>query len=101
VALKIFLERRDVKRECFQDEENESLSKITSDERLPKRLKCFVAMAFAERETDRLYDRVMAPILDGAIHRAIRVDRIEHNDAIDATNSAEPRSFSTRAVLTS
>ena len=52
-------------------------------ERLPQRLKCFVAMAFGKTETDRLYDRAIVPTLDAVNLRAIRVDRIEHNDDID------------------
>jgi len=40
-------------------------------------------MALDRPETDRLYDRVIVPTLDAVNLRAIRVDRIEHNDDID------------------
>lgn len=56
---------------------------ITPVGRFPRRLKCFVAMALGRPETDRLYDRVIVPTLDAVNLRAIRIDRIEHNDDID------------------
>ena len=55
----------------------------TQVERLPRRLKCFVAMAFGNPETDRLYDRAIVPTLDAVNLRAVRVDRVEHNGDID------------------
>jgi hypothetical protein len=55
----------------------------TQVERLPRSLKCFVAMAFGNPETDRLYDRAIVPTLDAVNLRAVRVDRVEHNGDID------------------
>lgn len=46
-------------------------------------MKCFVAMAFTREDTDALYDRSIARILEVAGIAAIRVDRVEHNDNID------------------
>lgn len=56
---------------------------ISQSERLPRRLKCFVAMAFGRPETDRLYDRAIVPTLDAVNLQAVRVDRVEHNGDID------------------
>ncbi|HKV77767.1 MAG TPA: hypothetical protein VJP02_06495 [Candidatus Sulfotelmatobacter sp.] len=42
-----------------------------------------MAMAFGKPETDRLYDRAIAPTLDAVNLQAVRVDRVEHNGDID------------------
>ena len=50
---------------------------------MPPTLSCFVAMAFGHKDTDGLFDRVLAPSLRSLNVKAIRVDRVEHNDDID------------------
>lgn len=52
-------------------------------------MRCFVAMAFAHSDTDRLYDETLAPLLLEMGIDAIRVDRVEHNDNIDDRIIAE------------
>lgn len=47
------------------------------------RLKCFVAMAIERDETEAVYDSLIAPTLKDKSVRAVRVDRIEHNEDID------------------
>lgn len=42
-----------------------------------------MAMAFGRPETDRLYDRAIAPTLNAVNLQAVRVDRVEHNGDID------------------
>src|ERR1039458_808352 len=48
-----------------------------------KRLRCFVAMAFGQDDTDALYDDVVAPILEQHEVTPIRIDRKEHNRNIN------------------
>jgi hypothetical protein len=47
------------------------------------RLRCFVAMAFERKDTDRVYDRFIAPVLRGMHVTPVRVDRIEHLEDIN------------------
>ncbi len=46
-------------------------------------LRCFVAMAFGNEDTDKFYDDLIVPVLKNMDAKPIRVDRIEHNDDID------------------
>lgn len=46
-------------------------------------MKCFIAMAFGYPDTDKLYDKIIFPILKKRDIDVIRIDRIEHNDDID------------------
>jgi len=46
-------------------------------------MKCFIAMAFGYQDTDELYDHAICEILRSQNIDPVRVDRIEHNDAID------------------
>ena len=46
-------------------------------------LNCFVAMAFGHDDTDQLYDKALVPALAERGVKAIRVDRLEHNENID------------------
>jgi nucleoside 2-deoxyribosyltransferase len=46
-------------------------------------LKCFIASAFGKSDVDRIYGKVVKPLLTHRAIRALRVDRIEHNDDID------------------
>jgi nucleoside 2-deoxyribosyltransferase len=46
-------------------------------------LKCFVASAFGHDDVDAVYDQVIMPVLSNLGIRALRVDRVEHNDDID------------------
>ncbi len=48
-----------------------------------KDLRCFVAMAFSHPDTDRLYDKVVRPLLRTLSIEAVRVDRIEHQERVD------------------
>ena len=52
-------------------------------------LKCFVAMAFGRRDTDRVYDKKIDRALRKHNIIPIRVDRVEHNDDIDKRIQAE------------
>lgn len=56
--------------------------------RKPK-LKCFVAMAFEQPDTERWFDNVLRPLLRVVNAEGRRVDRIEHNDDIDDRILAE------------
>jgi hypothetical protein len=47
------------------------------------RLRCFVAMAFGKPDTDRLYTRVVQPLLRELKITAVRVDRKEHNQNVN------------------
>jgi hypothetical protein len=49
----------------------------------PTRLRCFVAMAFDNPDTDAIYDDAIRPCLKALFIAAIRIDRKEHNDNID------------------
>jgi len=51
---------------------------------LMEHLRCFVAMRFDETQTDTVYDKLIRPALaqQGIVPR--RIDRVEHNDNIDA-----------------
>lgn len=49
-----------------------------------KRLRCFVAMRFDESQTDTVYDKLILPALRKQEIVPIRIDRVEHNDNIDA-----------------
>ena len=46
-------------------------------------LRCFVAMAFDNADTDDWYDNTLTPLLTSVGATVRRVDRIEHNDDID------------------
>ncbi len=46
-------------------------------------MKCFIAMAFGQEDTNRLYERLIVPALRNMQIEPIRVDRLEHNDDID------------------
>src|SRR5580704_7133706 len=48
------------------------------------RLRCFVAMRFDEPQTDAVYDNLIRPALTCQGITPIRIDRVEHNDNIDA-----------------
>jgi nucleoside 2-deoxyribosyltransferase len=53
------------------------------------RLRCFVAMRFGNRETDQVYDKVIAVVLRKLKITPVRVDRINHNENIDSKIIAE------------
>lgn len=44
---------------------------------------CFVAMAFGYKDTDKVYDHLIAPILRNKDVEPVRIDCIEFNDDID------------------
>jgi nucleoside 2-deoxyribosyltransferase len=46
-------------------------------------LKCFIPMAFDRKDTDRLYDKAIKPILKQKGISQFRVDRSNRNDDID------------------
>jgi hypothetical protein len=46
-------------------------------------VKCFIAMAFGQSDTDELYDVVITDVLRSRDVEAVRADRIEHNEDID------------------
>jgi hypothetical protein len=48
-----------------------------------RKLRCFVAMAVDRPETDRIYDRCIAPTLRTAGIQPVFMGRLEHNDDID------------------
>jgi nucleoside 2-deoxyribosyltransferase len=48
------------------------------------RLRCFVAMRFDELQTDKVYDRFIKKTLKRLRIVPIRVDRVQHNDNVDA-----------------
>jgi len=62
-----------------------ALSQQTS----PAQLRCFVAMAFGRGETDRVYERLIAPTLRRLNVTPVRVDRIEHLEDINNKIIAE------------
>jgi hypothetical protein len=49
----------------------------------PKRVKCFVAMAFGKQDCDTLYDKCIAPALKWFKFEPIRIDRREHRDDLN------------------
>ena len=49
---------------------------------MPAKLRCFVAMAFGQKDTDAIF-RALRKTLGPLGVNAQRVDRIEHNDNID------------------
>ena len=53
------------------------------------KLKCFVAMAFEQPDTERWFDGMLKPLLKAVNAEARRVDLIEHNDDIDDRILAE------------
>ena len=46
-------------------------------------LNCFIALANDRKDVDRIYDKVIIPLLKKYSIKPLRVDRIEHNDDID------------------
>jgi len=48
-----------------------------------RKLRCFVAMAVDRPETDRVYDRCIAPTLRALGIQPAFMGRLEHNDDID------------------
>jgi len=46
-------------------------------------LKCFVASAIGHKDVDEMYDKIIRPVLRGFHIKALRVDRVEHNEDID------------------
>jgi nucleoside 2-deoxyribosyltransferase len=48
-----------------------------------RQLRCFVAMAVGRTDTDRVYDRYIAPTLRAAKILPVFMGRLEHNDDID------------------
>jgi nucleoside 2-deoxyribosyltransferase len=46
-------------------------------------LRCFVAMAVGRADTDRIYDKHIAPTLKAARIHPVFMGRLEHNDDID------------------
>jgi nucleoside 2-deoxyribosyltransferase len=46
-------------------------------------MKCFLAMAFDNADTDQVFDEAIEPVLNSLHIRVLRVDREEHNDDID------------------
>ena len=56
-----------------------------------KKLRCFVAMAFGHEDTDYLYDHCIKPTIQNVSMIPIRVDKIVHNDRIDARIREEIR----------
>ena len=49
---------------------------------MPAKLRCFVAMAFAHKDTDAIFSALRKTLGPLGVN-AQRVDRIEHNDNID------------------
>jgi hypothetical protein len=49
---------------------------------MPAKLRCFVAMAFGQQDTDAIF-KILRKTLGPLGINAQRVDRIEHNDNID------------------
>jgi hypothetical protein len=49
---------------------------------MPAKLRCFVAMAFGQKDTDAIF-KILRKTLAPLGINAQRVDRIEHNDNID------------------
>jgi hypothetical protein len=49
---------------------------------MPAQLRCFVAMAFGQTDTDAIFKTLRKTLVPLGIN-AQRVDRIEHNDNID------------------
>ena len=49
----------------------------------PRRVKCFVAMAFGKQDCDTLYDKCIAPALKWFKFEPIRIDRREHKDDLN------------------
>jgi hypothetical protein len=49
---------------------------------MPAKLRCFVAMAFGQKDTDAIF-KILRKTLGPLGINAQRVDRIEHNDSID------------------
>ena len=49
---------------------------------MPAKLRCFVAMAFGQKDTDAIF-KILRKSLSPLGINAQRVDRIEHNDNID------------------
>lgn len=46
-------------------------------------MKCFVASAFDRKDVDKIYDKIILPVLKKYSIIPLRVDRIEHNEDID------------------
>ncbi|MBT7857286.1 MAG: hypothetical protein HN720_10200, partial [Nitrospinaceae bacterium] len=46
-------------------------------------LRCFVAMAFGQEDTDQLYKFIIKPVLDSLEVRPVRVDKLNYNSNID------------------
>lgn len=46
--------------------------------------RCFVAIRYGEPQTDKVYERLIEPTLKQEALIPIRIDRVEHNDNIDA-----------------
>jgi hypothetical protein len=46
-------------------------------------MKCFIASAFGQKDVDRIYDRAIQPTLRELKIKALRVDRVVHNEDID------------------
>jgi hypothetical protein len=55
---------------------------------MPAKLRCFVAMAFGQKDTDAIF-RALRKTLGPLGVNAQRVDRIEHNDNIDTRTISE------------
>jgi len=51
--------------------------------RSDSKLRCFVAMAFGRDETDKIYDKIITPLLRSKKMTPVRVDRQEHLDDIN------------------
>src|SRR5512143_4051755 len=50
---------------------------------IPRKLRCFVAMAFGHEDTDYVYAQWIEPAIENAGLFPVRVDKIIHNDRID------------------
>ena len=56
----------------------------SSKQAVRKKLRCFVAMAFDHEDTDAIYDKHIKKAITEVDMIPIRVDRVTHNDRIDA-----------------
>lgn len=48
-----------------------------------RKIKCFIASAFDREDVDKIYDRVILPLLKEMEIIPLRINRIEHNENID------------------
>ncbi len=56
---------------------------------MTEKLRCFVAMAFGHEDTDSIYEQSIKPAIIEAGLTPIRIDKLVHNDRIDARIRSE------------